>query len=461
LSNRNVVLITFDALRPDRLSGAGYRGVSTPAFDRVMAEGTNFTTAYCQAPNTWISHASMFTGCNPYLTGVRTPFGKINEGLITMSEAFQQAGYATFGLPAMSLLSEAAGFARGFETYSLEGLQAGGKTLPFKFYRPCSETLNISKVWLEQTDTPFFMWLHYFGIHIGPRKLLELPERYRTAYSEYAQFYDGKVVYADEHFLSPLMAHLENLGLLDETILVLWSDHGEDLHVVEHGHAVQISGHNWGLDEEVMRTLLMIRAPDLLPQGQKRADVCQSIDIFPTLLEATGVELDADQCEGRSLISAEQVDPPVVYMENLCQGFVGIRSGRYKFVLAEPEPEIEAAPNGPIPARVRLLKHTAKAMLPRRWRDGRRSVIDTLWRVQGEPDETFETLLVSGSCELYDLLADPHEKDDLAEERPDLVQTYKDTLREIAARSIEQSSSYMTPEDAATVEEHLRALGYL
>ena len=378
-----------------------------------------------------------------------------------MAEAFQQAGYTTFGLPAMSLLSEEAGFARGFETYSLEGLQAGGENLPFKFYRPCSETLKISKSWLEQTSPPFFMWIHYFGIHIGPRKLLELPERYRTAYSEYAQFYDGKVVYADEHFLAPLMAHLENLGLLDETILVLWSDHGEDLHIVEHGHAVQISGHNWGLNEEVMRTLLLVRALDLLPQGQKRTDVCQSIDIFPTLLEATGVELDADQCEGRSLISAEQADSPVVYMENLCQGFVGLRSGRYKLVLEECVPKVDAMRGGPVAERMQLLKETALKMLPKRWRSRKLDVMKNIWRIQDEPNKIFDKLFSFGRLKLYDLLTDPHEEDKLAVRNPKLIEKYKAILQETTSQSIDQQSGYVLSEDEAIIEEHLRALGYL
>jgi arylsulfatase A-like enzyme len=372
-----------------------------------------------------------------------------------MAEIFQKAGYTVFGLPAMSLLSREAGFARGFMEYRLDGLRADKGHYSQKYYRPSSETLAITKSWLEQASQPFFIWIHYFGIHSLPIETLDLPDQYRRSYSEYAQFYDGKVVQADEQFLAPLIDYMEVLGLLDQTILVLWSDHGDHLWSIEHRDRRQFSGHNWGLTEEVMRILLVIRAPWLLPRGKKETEVCRSIDILPMLLEMTRLTPDLDQCEGRSLISsASQADPPVIYMENLPQSFVGLRHGKYKLVLAKPE----MAPKGPIAKRIQVLKHTAKVLLPSRWRRQRNN--QPRWEARGEPNEIFDRLLVSGNCELYDLAADPNEKHNIAKNNPQLVSEHKEILRAITTQAVSPRSGYTIAEEEA-LTEHLRSLGYL
>jgi arylsulfatase len=452
----NILLITFDCLRPDRLSGAGYRGVYTPTFDRLMHEGVTFANAYCQAPNTWMSHACLFTGCNPYRNGVRTPFSKIDGELETMAEIFGKAGYTVLGIPAMSLLSREAGFARGFVEYRLDGLRSNAGRLGQRYYRTSSDTLATVKTWLEGATRPFLMWIHYFGIHSIPDEQFDLPAQYRRSYSEYAQFYDGKVVYADEQFLSPLVDHMEILGLLDQTIMVLWSDHGEDLWTAEHKVGRESSGHNWSLSEDVMRTLLVFRAPWLLPGGQKSTDIARSIDVLPTLLDITKLPSDHHQYEGHSLFSpSERTDSPTAYMENLCQGFLGLRYSRYKLVLAEPDPD----PGGPLTRRVRLLNSTLRRLLPDRWRRKYRKN-RTPCASQGEPDEIFERLLDSGKCELFDLETDPDQKTDMSVHNPELVHKFKEVLRGMPTQTSGVQSDY-TIDEEEVIKEHLRALGYL
>jgi arylsulfatase A-like enzyme len=463
LNNRNVIIITFDCLRPDRLGGSGYHGVSTPTFDRIMAEGTTFTNIYCQGPNTWKSHASMFTGCIPPTNGVRKPVSKISDQLQTMAELFQEAGYATYGLPALSLLSKEAGFARGFTEYRLDGMVE--KEEAYSRFRTSTETLDIVNRWLESAPQPFFAWIHYFGIHWLPPEILDLPEEYRRSYSEYAQFYDGKISYTDDQFLTPLVNRLHSLGLLDKTILVLWSDHGDDLEDIEliRIRRSKSDGHNWGLSEGVMRILLTIRAPGLLPAGQKRIDLCQSIDILPTLLEMTGVAPGIKQCQGRSLLSmANQTDSPIIYLGNICRGFVGVRYGRYKFVLTEPSKVVQN--QDPLTIRSRLLKDTARQMIPYRWQKYWRNLGNKQrpwWADLGEPDEILKRLLKSGVCELYDLVTDPAGKKNIAPDNPQLVHEYKEILQEIATQSVSHQSAYTTAEEEAVVEERLKSLGYL
>jgi arylsulfatase len=470
----NILIITFDCLRPDRLGGLGYKGLRTATFDRLIDEGVIFTNAYCQAPNTWISHGSLFTGCNPYRHGVRTPIRKISDNVQTMAETFREAGYSTFGLPAMSLLSREAGFARGFDEYCLDHLQSEEGILSHRYYRSASDTLAITRSWLKHSDRPFFAWVHYFGMHKLEESLLDLPAKYRSQYSDYAQYYDGKVVFADEQFLAPLVAELEALGLLDETILVLWSDHGDDLDAMERNGSW---GHNWDLAEDVMRTLLAIRAPWALPAGGKRDDIGQSIDLFPTLLDIAGLPSSLDQFEGRSLVSLSLQADPVVYMENLCQGFVGVRRGRFKLVGSisdAPKQHRQDSRTSTDKSAwyIQLVRDITGRLLPAGWgkkvepqsekepTEEKPSPLAPWWKAKGEPEEILERLLDNGKFELYDLSLDPEEEHNIAAPNQRLVSDLKHTLRGMATQTSTIQLAYSTDEEEAEVEERLRNLGY-
>lgn len=452
----NILIITFDCLRPDHLAGLGYKGTHTPTFDRFIEEGTTFERAYCQAPNTWISHASLFTGCNPYLHGMRTPLRKISSDLTVMAKVLRDAGYATFGLPAMSLLSQEAGFDRGFDEYVLEGLKSTPGVLAHRYDRPAGETLSRTVDWLRNASRPFFGWIHYFGIHKVEKDLFDLPDHYRRSYSPYAQYYDGKVAFADEHFLAPLTHELSELGLLDDTLIVLWSDHGEHLETLEHGLNW---GHNWGLDDKVMRTVLIMRGPGIL-RGQRYNKVAQSIDIFPTLLDL--VELPSlPQFEGQSLFQEDLPSERAIHMENLCQGFLGIQKGIYKLVFAH-EQELQ---EDTLRWRIALLTKTMRRIAPTRIKEmgkrARRLDMASWCRVHGEPEAVFDKLLERGVISLYDLSEDPAESRNLAATHPDVVAELKLLLQENADRTIAGLEQALSDQEKEEVEERLRALGYL
>lgn len=466
MQKNNILIITFDCLRPDHLGAMGYKGVKTPTFDHLINEGITFTNSYCQAPNTWISHASLFTGCQPYCHGVRTPVRKISRDIRTMAEVFREVGYATFGLPAMSLLSQEGGFSRGFDEYILDGLESQPGALEHRYYRSDRDTLEISQNWLRQTKRPFFAWLHHFGTHKVDPDLLDLPEQYRRQYSEYAQYFDGKIAYADECFLGPLVAEMKNLGILDETILVLWSDHGEDLHLVETDSPYW--GHNWYLSEEVMRTLLSIRAPGLLPMGEKRADLAQSIDIFPTLLDLAGLETSLDQLQGRSLRDNDPQANPSIYMENLCQGFVGLREGPFKLILMEPDPDSQQDQTensffAKISWRWELFRETWLQLLPEKLRPSPPTPdpLRLWWRTRGEPEQVFQRLLVNGKTQLFQFLPGLY-----GEQQVELQNTGK---QEELKQSLAQSTSVISVgEDAdlsldeeELLRQRLKNLGYM
>jgi arylsulfatase len=455
-TRKNILILVFDCLRPDHLASLGYHGTRTPTFDRFVREGTTFPTAYCQAPNTWISHASLFTGCNPYRHGLRAPTRRLSQDLRVMAEVFREAGYATFGLPAMSLLSNEAGFARGFDDYVLDGLRSEPGVLAHRYDRTAEETLARTKGWLQRVSPPFFGWIHYFGTHKVENHLFDLPEKYRRSHSPYAQYYDGKISFADQRFLSPLVDELSALGLLENTIVVLWSDHGEDLHAIEHGRNW---GHNWSLTEEVMRTVLIMKGPGL-GQGQRHEGVARSIDIFPTLADLVGLP-PLPQFEGKSLLQDSFTPADQVYMENLCQGFAGIRRGTHKLVLAERN----AIEEGSWRWKASLVRKTIGQLMPagvKRLRSRLRRSDTSIWcRTEGEAEEVMQRLLAHGIARLYDLEADPHERHNLAATEPAVVEELRHCLSELVERTTPGSEMSMTEEDREQVEDRLRGLGYL
>lgn len=453
---KNVLIVVFDCLRPDHLSCLGYRGTNTPTIDRLAREGTTFPNAYCQAPNTWISHASLFTGCNPYLHGLRTPTRRLSADLRVMAEVFGEAGYATYGLPAMSLLSKEAGFARGFDEYILDGLRSDPGVLAHRYDRTTDETLARTKDWLRQTSAPFFGWIHYFGTHKVEDHLFDLPDDYRRSYSPYAQHYDGKVSFADEGFLAPLVDELTNLGLSDDTIIVLWSDHGEDLREIEHGHSW---GHNWSLAEQVMRTVLIMRGPGV-PQGHRHEGLARSIDIFPTLIDLVGLP-PLPQFEGKSLFQDSPTPVDTVYMENLCQGFAAVRHGKYKLVLAQQA----AAAVGSWRWKASLIRKTVGQVMPtglKRLRSKLRRSDASLWcKERGEPEDAMHRLTEHGTAMLYDLEVDPDEQHNLAAAQPETVAALRQRLSESVEHTVPGTEMSMSDEEQEQLEDRLRGLGYL
>jgi len=462
----NVVIVTFDCLRPDRLGFAGYRGVDTPAFDQLAEESLVFENAYCQGPNTWISHASMFTGSLPAVHGVRTPLREIHPQVRTLAEVLKAAGYATFGLPAMSLLSEAAGFGRGFDRYDLSGLQ-GHHTVAIdhRYLRSTAATLEAVEDVVQAAPEPFLLWVHHFGLHYVEPALLELPGDYRSNYSEYAQHYDAKVSYADHAFLKPLLRFLDQRQVLDRTLLVLWSDHGEDLADVE--HKARRRGHNLGLEEEVVRTLLMVRTPGCRTSGRRRR-LASSTDILPTVCEACEVPCPPT-VQGNSLLAgAGKQSEQTAYFENLCQGFLGLRRGEWKAVLAARPTDPERMSLGQkvrwrweLTARtVRTVLSTSHTTPPGGGRRKKGGLV-RWWPTGQEPEQTARALLDSGERTLWRCEGRRALPADDSPEAARLLESLLARLGDLALPSHAPQHRSLDQDDLERVQDTLSALGYM
>jgi arylsulfatase A-like enzyme len=339
-SPRAIVFITFDCLRPDHLGCYGYKEVDTPNIDKIASDGVVFRQAISQAPNTWVSHASIFTGCNPYKHGVRNPFTKLNEKISTIAEVLSKKGFATAGFPSHTLLGPILGFDRGFDFYDLEleDFQYFSNVENNKYYRKWDNIWDKAKMWIKKQNNPFFIWFHYMGIHEMPLESLSLPPEFKKKYSPLGQYYDGKVSFADMECMEPILSFFKNNEMYDDSIFVLFSDHGERF--IDTTYPGGGAKHNEGLFEEVVRISLILCAPYFIKGEKHVVDQVRSIDIMPTVLGLIDSSIPTN-IDGINLIP-HYILPKVkknkdeilyAYMENLPYNEFGLRTPEWKLIL--------------------------------------------------------------------------------------------------------------------------------
>jgi len=225
----NVILITLDTVRADRVGAYGARAVGTPVVDGLAADGVLFEHAISQVPLTWPSHAVICTGLYPFQNGVQDFTGQpLDARFRTVAQAFRQKGFLTAGVISSFALDQSWGLARGFDFYddvfsrdAYENRELG------LVERKAGQSVDHALAWLKKVSgKPFFFWLHLYDAH-SP---YSPPEPYRTQYAD--RPYDGEIAYMD-HELGRLIAWLKARQLYDNTVILVVSDHGESLG--EHG----------------------------------------------------------------------------------------------------------------------------------------------------------------------------------------------------------------------------------
>ena len=451
---KRIVFITLDCVRPDHLGCDGYQGVDTPNIDSIAQNGVIFEQAICQAPNTWVSLASIFTGCNPYKSGVRTPYHKLNANVRTIAEVLRDDGYVTAGFPGHTLVGSGRGFDRGFNFFDEdeEDFKYESGMRGFRFYRNWDSTFTKIKECLKShKGQKLFLWIHYMETHWEPGNYLSLPKFYQEKYSPVGQFYDGKISYADEQCISSLFSLFKDLGIFDETIFVIFSDHGENLEEIE----LPGSGHNNNLFDSVMRIALIIKAPNIIPEGVKIKNIVSSTDIMPTVLDCVNiwseVKSQLQYMDGISLLKICQSQENIinnrkVYIENIPKGYIGIRTEKFKLILhREVKRSIVSKLYG------RLFKYL-----------GGSKIIGTklhapLLDVMAIQNSLLNLDSVYG---LYNLEADPGEKRDLSDEETMVNFMLLNELQKLLSNQKYQSDS-LNPGERQKIEDTLRELGYL
>ncbi len=327
---RNVLIVTLDTMRADRLPPYGFNGVATPALDRIAAEGALFEEAFAAAPLTLPSHATLFTGLYPPRLGVRDNAGApLAAGFRTLAEVLGERGLATGAFVASAVLAPGRGLNQGFGTYSLAAPSCSGSA---RARRSANQVVDEAMAWIEQLGSrPFFAWMHFYDTHRPYR----LPEEYVRGF---ADPYLAAIAFEDAQ-IQRLLGRLEQLQRLDDTLLIVVGDHGESLG--DHGE----DGHGIFIYQEALHVPLIVRGPGLVPR-RIRATV-RVADVMPTVLDLLGIETPPMDGISLTRLLAGAHDGPrrEVYAESLYPrrfGWAGLRSlraGRFK-VIDAPRPEL-------------------------------------------------------------------------------------------------------------------------
>ena len=428
LSNANVIVISVDTLRRDHLAPYGAT-FETAAAARLAREGVLFERAVSQAPLTLPSHASLFTGLLPPRHAVRDNGGFVlSPGSTTLAERFREHGYRTAAFVSAYVLHSRWGLAQGHETYDdsfdYSGLERRNLS---DLERPAGEVVDRALAWLREPRRgarPFYLWVHLFDPHEPYAPPHEYRRRAPTAYA-------GEVMYADSQ-VERLLEALDAGGLRRDTLIAYLSDHGESLG--EHGE----STHGIFLYGSTLNVPLIlapppgaeIGSPALALAGRRVRGLARLVDVAPTLLDLAGLPVPTG-LDGNSLL-------PLV---------------AHEAAAAEPTPIGSAADSrgtvdGPSEALAGPVSY-AETYYPRfhyGWSE--------LFAV-----ETGDFKLVRAPRpELYDLRADPGEREDVSRRYPRIAATLSAHLEAMDVLSAGDEPKPETIDPEAL--ERLRALGY-
>ncbi|HEX6199096.1 MAG TPA: sulfatase [Thermoanaerobaculia bacterium] len=439
----DVLLVTLDTFRADRIGAYGATDISTPALDAFAAEGILFERAAAPMPLTLPSHVSILTGRYPREHGVLNHGMAVPERERTLAEMLREHGYATGGFVGVKLLSPASGVARGFDAYSR----------PEEDQRPASEVVPEALDWVATVppDRPLFLWVHLFDPHLpyAPEEpwnaeamaasngrwpeldwtdFLRIARRRRgnvpAAALEHAKrLYDAEIEYTD-HWVGRLVEGLRARGRWERTAAVVTADHGE---CFENGVYFE---HADCMFEGAIRVPLMVALPGRDGAGDRVTAQASLIDVAPTLLEAAGLPVPK-RLSGRDLARLERraSDRSGVLIQHPVYrpAQVKVRSGRQSVIRS-----VAGMPTLPIRG-----EHPPVGLVTPDWK-----------YLRSRDDE-----------ELYRLADEPDESRNLADEEPEILRRLRELLRrELVLHPANVRARESMPDD---LRETLEALGYL
>jgi len=342
IDQMNIVLFTIDTLRADHLECYGYDRVKTPNINRLASEGILFEHNIVQTPLTLPSHSSIFTGTHPLYHGIRDNGGfYLDEKHITLAEALKTNGYSTGAFVGAFVLDSRWGLDQGFDYYYDNFDLTKYKSISLdSVQRRGDEVLVEAFKWLEKNyQDKFFAWIHLYDPHTPYNP----PEPYKTQYKgSRSGLYDGEIAYVDL-LMGDFRNFMEEKNLLDKTLIIFTGDHGESLG--EHKE----SAHGFFIYDSDIRVPLIIRFPENKFQGSVITNQVRSIDIMPTILNILGGR-SPESVQGESmlpLILGKQGGEALsAYSETYWPRYhygwselKSLRKGQYKFIDA-PKPEL-------------------------------------------------------------------------------------------------------------------------
>ncbi len=333
----NLILVTLDTTRPDRLGCYGYAKASTPNLDQIAQEGILFENAVCPSPSTVPSHASIMTGLYPPHHGVRvTGRHSLPPHILTLADLLKKEGYRTGAVISGYPLTKRFGLNKGFDFYedSFWGRSEEAKII---IERIAERSIDIAVKWLEENkDERFFFWLHLYDPHSDYAP----PPPFDTEHRDNP--YDGEIAYMDWS-LGHFFKKLKEWNLYDTSLIIIVGDHGEGLG--EHGE----SEHQFLIYNTTMKVPFIMRAGK--NYDPKRVEALVGIiDIFPTVLDLLNISfsMSLDGSSLRPLLgrSSERGEGRTYYLETLSgeislgwSALYALMNKEWKFIEA-PEPEL-------------------------------------------------------------------------------------------------------------------------
>ena len=435
-SAQNLILISIDTLRADHLGCYGYARGTSPHLDALARRGVLFADASTASPFTSAAHATMLTGQDPGGHGVRGWQMPLYADVRTLPDALEAEGIRTaafFNLRGMRRFE----LDRGFTHYQ----EIPESNQPFGAAAPVIQSaLN----WIDEQDARFFTLIHLYDVHSDYTAPREWRERFVGPYEgevdgttaqlgEYRwrqqrlwrvtdplglsregawdeedrrhleALYDAGIAQLDQR-VGEFVEALEARGLLEDTALIVTSDHGEEF--FERGGVL----HSHTLYRELVRVPLIVVGPSV-PPGERRDEVVGLVDIMPTVLGMLGVPVPRD-LQGADLSTLWRTPGK------------GLST--------------------------RSLHLSTREWRGRLWGERRAGVREGRYMLHHR--------LPEGAVELYDVVADPEERLDLSDREPEVVERMMRQLRAHEERSRPDPPTF---EQTEREREQLRALGYI
>ncbi|HKV60750.1 MAG TPA: sulfatase-like hydrolase/transferase [Candidatus Acidoferrum sp.] len=290
----NVILITLDTVRADRMGFLGSKLGLTPHLDALASQGVVFERAYSQAPITPVSHATILTGTFPQYHGIRNFGDRLPPSVPFLPEILHAQGYHTGAFVGSIILDPkngfASGFERGFDVYDAGfHRQKTGERREASMQRRGEVTLGHVLEWVgQQKGGPFFLWFHLWDAHDPYNP----PEPFRSRFPNAP--YNGCIANLDAT-VGKLLDYLRSQGLYDNTVIAVAADHGESLS--EHGELT----HSIFLYDATIHVPLLLKLPGNRSASQRVNAAASLVDLAPTLLEALG-QTPPPAMQGSSLL---------------------------------------------------------------------------------------------------------------------------------------------------------------
>jgi choline-sulfatase len=413
----NIILITLDTTRSDRMGFLGSERGLTPNLDALAKQSVVFTRAYAQVPLTTPSHAALLTGTYPQFSHLEDLGAPLGKDLPYLPDLLHKHGYHTAAFLGAYILDPAAaapGFERGFDVYDANFHQRKpGEDRYKSVERRAEDVANRALGWLSRhQQRPFFIWLHFYDAH-DP---YDPPEPFKTHYASAP--YDGEIAYTDS-IVGSFVEVLRKHGLYQNAVIAIAADHGEAFG--EHGE----ERHGMFLYDETIHVPLLLKLSAGRFGGKRVEERVALAEVAPTLLEVAGIRAPATM-QARSLfplIEMAKIDAAKMDEAKSTAGNKG------------------KAPERPVYSETNYAHRAFGWSELRSWRTGKYLYVEA-------PKQ-----------ELYDQSSDPDAVKNLAP----AAKAVADTLESQLADFQQKTSSIRTDQTKVdpTQAEKLRALGYL